>query len=100
MEAAHNVPIIRKEPKCALKSTFAPIWADAGCTDIFPGGFDYYQVFDLIKGATERGRVAAIDFVEYMPEVDVDDLGALVVSRLIASAMGMLARQQQGHNRE
>ena len=65
-----------------------------------PGGFDYYQVFDLIKGATERGRVAAIDFVEYMPEVDVDDLGALVVSRLIASTMGMLARQQQGHNKE
>jgi len=60
-----------------------------------PGGLDYYQVLDLIKGAAERGRIASIDFVEYMPEVDVDDLGALVVSRLIASTMGMLARQQQ-----
>lgn len=58
-----------------------------------PGGLSYYQAFDLIKGAAAVGRIAAIDFVEYLPEVDVDDLGALVVSRLIASTMGILARQ-------
>ena len=60
-----------------------------------PGGLDYYQVFDLITGAAARGKIAAINFVEYMPEVDVDNLGALAVSRLIASTMGVLARQQQ-----
>ena len=58
-----------------------------------PGGLSYYQVLDLIKGASARGRIAAIDFVEYLPEADVDDLGGLVVSRLIASTMGVLARQ-------
>jgi len=58
-----------------------------------PGGLSYYQVLDLIKGASTRGKIAAIDFVEYLPEADVDDLGALVVSRLIASTMGILARQ-------
>ena len=57
-----------------------------------PGGLDYYQVLDLIKGASERGQVAAVDVVEYMPEVDVDNLGALVVSRLIANTMGIIAR--------
>lgn len=58
-----------------------------------PGGLSYYQVLDLIKGAAHRGRISAIDFVEYLPEADVDELGALVVSRLIASTMGILARQ-------
>jgi len=57
-----------------------------------PGGLNYYQALDLIKGASAKGHIAAIDFVEYMPEVDVDSLGALVVSRLIASTMGVIAR--------
>lgn len=57
-----------------------------------PGGLDYYQVLDLIKGASDKGTISAIDFVEYMPEVDVDNLGALVVSRLIANTMGIIAR--------
>ena len=58
-----------------------------------PGGLSYYQTLDLIKGAADRGTISAIDFVEYLPEVDVDELGALTVSRLIASTMGVLARQ-------
>ncbi len=57
-----------------------------------PGGLDYYQVLDLIKGAADKGTISAVDFVEYMPEVDVDNLGALVVSRLIANTMGIIAR--------
>ena len=58
-----------------------------------PGGLNYYQALDLIKGASDRGTISAVDFVEYMPEVDVDNLGALVVSRLIASTMGVIARK-------
>ena len=58
-----------------------------------PGGLSYYQTFDLIKGAAARGRIAAVDVVEFMPEVDVDGLGALVVSGLILCAMRILARQ-------
>ena len=57
-----------------------------------PGGLSYYQALDLIKGASDKGTISAMDFVEYMPEVDVDNLGALVVSRLIASTMGVIAR--------
>ena len=58
-----------------------------------PGGLSYYQTVDLIKGAAARGRIGAVDVVEFMPEVDVDGLGALVVSRLILCTMGILARQ-------
>ncbi len=58
-----------------------------------PGGLSYFQVLDLLKGAAARGRIAAVDFVEYMPEADVDNIGALTVSRLIIATLGLLARQ-------
>ncbi|WP_019298513.1 MULTISPECIES: arginase family protein [unclassified Leisingera] len=59
-----------------------------------PGGLSYYQVLDLIRGASERGSIAAIDFTEIMPEVDVDGIGGITVSRLVAATMGIIARQQ------
>ncbi|MCO5091851.1 arginase family protein [Bosea sp. (in: a-proteobacteria)] len=58
-----------------------------------PGGLSYYQALGLIRGAGRRGRIAAIDFVEFMPERDVDGLGAFTFARLITSALGVIARQ-------
>lgn len=58
-----------------------------------PGGFSYYQVLELIMGAASRGRIATVDFVEIMPEVDIDGIGGLTVSRLVAATMGVIARQ-------
>lgn len=59
-----------------------------------PGGLTYQQAVDLILGTAARSRIAGVDFVEYVPEVDVDGLGALTVSRLIATTLGVLARQR------
>ena len=59
-----------------------------------PGGLSYYQVVDLIKGAAGRGRIEAMDFVEYMPERDVDGIGALTCARVITTALGVIARQR------
>lgn len=61
-----------------------------------PGGLSYYQVLELVTVVAERGRIAAVDFVEIMPEVDVDGIGGLTVSRLVAATMGHVARQQAG----
>ena len=61
-----------------------------------PGGLSYYQTLDLIIGAAKRGHIAAVDVVEIMPEVDIDGIGAMTVSRLVAAIMGILARQQAG----
>ncbi|MEM8797692.1 MAG: arginase family protein [Pseudomonadota bacterium] len=58
-----------------------------------PGGLSYFQTLDLIEGAARRGSVAAIDFVEYMPDADIDGIGGLNASRLVASSLGILARQ-------
>jgi len=59
-----------------------------------PGGLSYFQVLDLIEGAAQRGTISAVDVVEIMPEVDVDEIGATTVSRIVTVVMGILARQQ------
>lgn len=58
-----------------------------------PGGLTYFQMVDLIQGLAGRGRFAAMDFVEFMPERDIDGMGALTVARVIMTALGTLARQ-------
>lgn len=58
-----------------------------------PGGLSYGQATALLRGAAARGRIVAMDFVEFMPERDVDGLGALTFGRLIATALGLVARQ-------
>jgi len=59
-----------------------------------PGGLEYYQVCDLIYSAAAKGRIRAMDFVEFMPERDIDGLGALTFARTIITAMGIIARQK------
>jgi agmatinase len=59
-----------------------------------PGGLSYFDGLDLILGVAERGRIVAMDFVEIMPEVDVDGMGGITISRLVAASMGIIARQQ------
>lgn len=58
-----------------------------------PGGLEYYQVVDLIMTAATKGRIRAMDFVEFMPERDIDGMGALTFARTIMTSMGVIARQ-------
>lgn len=57
-----------------------------------PGGLTYFQVLGLIKGVANKAKISAINFVEIMPEADVDGIGGLTVSRLIATTMGIISR--------
>ena len=61
-----------------------------------PGGLFYHQALSLISGAAKKARICAMDFVEIMPEVDIDGLGGLTVSRLVTASMGLIARQKSG----
>lgn len=61
-----------------------------------PGGLGYFQALDLIRGAAGKGRIAAMDLVEYLPEADVDGIGALTLSRLLIFALSIIARQEAG----
>lgn len=58
-----------------------------------PGGLSYLQTLDLIRGAAARGRLRAVNVVEYLPAADLDRMGAITVTRLMAALVGILARQ-------
>ena len=58
-----------------------------------PGGLTYSQAIGLIKGAASKGTIAAANFTEFLPESDVNGIGAMTVSRVIAATMGVIARQ-------
>lgn len=58
-----------------------------------PGGFSYFQVLDLLRGAAAKGRIAGVNVVEFAPQDDVDGIGATNVARLITAILGLLSRQ-------
>lgn len=60
-----------------------------------PGGLDYWQVVELMHGAAQRARIAAFDMVEFVPQRDIQQQGALVAARLVVNAIGLIARQRQ-----
>jgi agmatinase len=59
-----------------------------------PGGLTYYQVIEIIDGVAARATIAGFDVVEFVPERDVNGLGALTTFRLVAHAIGRIARQR------
>lgn len=56
-----------------------------------PGGVDYFEMTDLVKGIARRGAVVGIDFCEVVPALDVRDLTSIFSSRLILNFIGALA---------
>lgn len=57
------------------------------------GGLSYWQVMELIGAVAEKGRIVAFDMVEFMPDRDIDGLGAMVAAQLLAGVIGVVARQ-------
>ena len=55
-----------------------------------PGGLTYAEASELVRGLGPR-LVGAV-FTEYMPALDGDALGALVVARLMITGVAALAR--------
>jgi len=60
-----------------------------------PGGVTYYQLFNLMRGLSEKGILAGMDFVEVVPEKDVGNLTSLFAARQILNFMGVLAHTGQ-----
>jgi len=58
-----------------------------------PGGFDYWQMVTILEGAARRARIVGCNLVELMPANDINGRGALVAARLLATIMGLAARQ-------
>ena len=58
------------------------------------GGLSYWQVLEICAGVAEKARIAGIVMVEFMPERDLDGQGASLAAQLLASILGILARQE------
>ena len=65
-----------------------------------PGGLSYWQIVDLLEGVASRARITGMNLVEFMPERDLDDIGALTAGRIVATTMGLIARQVKAHREE
>lgn len=59
-----------------------------------PGGLSYWQTVAIMQGIAAKARIAAFDIVEFVPERDIGQQGALTAGRLVANAIGMIARQR------
>lgn len=59
------------------------------------GGLDYQQMLDVIQGVAERAQIVAADFVEFVPEQDVNARGAQAVARLACNVINAVAMQRQ-----
>jgi agmatinase len=57
------------------------------------GGLGYWQVLELIGGVAERARISGFAMTEFMPDRDIDGMGAMVAAQLLAGVMGIVARQ-------
>jgi len=60
-----------------------------------PGGVDYFEMTDLVKGIAGRGAIAGIDFCEVVPALDIRDLTSIFASRLILNFLGAMAHSGQ-----
>ncbi len=60
-----------------------------------PGGLSYTQSIDLIAAVIQKSRLVAFDLIEFVPGRDRDGTAAITAARLLANALGGLARDRQ-----
>ena len=58
-----------------------------------PGGLSYTQSIDLIDAVIRKSSLVAFDMIEFVPERDRDGTAAITAARILANAVGGLARK-------
>jgi agmatinase len=58
-----------------------------------PGGLTFVQAAALVRGLERKGRVMGMDVTEHHPSLDVNGITAVVITRLIANLVGLVARR-------
>ena len=71
--------------------------ANPGVLTRAAGGLNYWHIVEILRGVAAKGRLVGFDLVEFMPERDVDGIGALTNARIICNAMGIISRQANGY---
>eukprot|EP00933_Yihiella_yeosuensis_P005261 TRINITY_DN109746_c0_g1_i1.p2 TRINITY_DN109746_c0_g1~~TRINITY_DN109746_c0_g1_i1.p2 ORF type:complete len:316 (-),score=-19.32 TRINITY_DN109746_c0_g1_i1:1457-2404(-) len=57
------------------------------------GGLTHAQVLQLLRGLAARCPIAGFDLVEFMPEADQAGIGARTAGQILATVLGLIARQ-------
>jgi agmatinase len=60
-----------------------------------PGGLDYYEVTDLLRGIATKGDVVGFDFVEVAPMYDPTEVTAQLAARVILDFLGAIFYERQ-----
>ncbi len=62
------------------------------------GGFQYYEVLEILQGLTTKGEVAGIDLVEVAPDYDPSGITSFLAAQLLLNFLGFVfeARVQAG----
>lgn len=58
------------------------------------GGFDYYEVFELLAGLARRGEVVGIDLVEVAPDYDQTGGTAILAAQILLNFLGRIMHQK------
>ncbi len=63
-----------------------------GALALMPGGMSFHQARGVFRHLCAKTRLAGVDFVEYAPALDVRELTALTMVRLLTNIIGTTAR--------
>jgi len=58
-----------------------------------PGGLSYFDVVDLMRGVASKCRIVGLDIVEFVPERDVQNLGAIAIARILCNGLGCIRKR-------
>ena len=58
-----------------------------------PGGLGYWEVVELIHGIASKSRIAGFNLLEFVPERDVDGLGANIAAHVVLNALAAIHRE-------
>jgi len=57
-----------------------------------PGGLTHYQVVGILRGMAAKGEIVGIDICEFWPHLDVHDLTAMTIVRVLLNVIGLCQR--------
>ena len=57
-----------------------------------PGGLEYLEVIDLIQAVVQRTHVVGVCIVSLVPEMDINNIGAITAMRIVWNLIGSISR--------
>jgi agmatinase len=64
-----------------------------------PGGFDYYEMQELLEGIARLGQIVGFDFVEVAPMYDLSGITNQTAARVILDFIGFILKEREKSGR-